>query len=83
MHGLQPAIQSIREYNHMLLLYTKNELHINNRCFCASQQVVWLQVRHRCTCTNLTVCGEEARLVETLAKHGRMPPFTSQVGTAL
>lgn len=37
-----------------------------------------VQVRHRCTCTNITVCGEEARLVETLAKQGKMPPFASQ-----
>ncbi|KAL0024793.1 hypothetical protein WJX79_007618 [Trebouxia sp. C0005] len=27
-----------------------------------------VQVRHRCTCTNVTVCGAEAKLIETLAK---------------
>ncbi|KAA6428036.1 MAG: hypothetical protein FRX49_02697 [Trebouxia sp. A1-2] len=37
-----------------------------------------VQVRHRCTCTNVTVCGAEAKLIETLAKQGRMPPFPSQ-----
>lgn len=34
-----------------------------------------IQVRHRCKCTNSTVCGTEARMVEKLALQGSMPPF--------
>ncbi|KAK9785855.1 hypothetical protein WJX73_004640 [Symbiochloris irregularis] len=33
-----------------------------------------LQVRHRCRCTNMTACGEEAALVEKLAKKGLLVP---------
>ena len=33
-----------------------------------------LQVMHRCRCGNLTVCGDEAALVEKFAKMGLMHP---------
>ncbi len=49
-----------------------------NMLSCCIRECALLQVRHRCTCTNITVCGEEAKLVETLAKQGKMPPFASQ-----
>lgn len=31
-----------------------------------------MQVRHRCTCTNETLCGAEAALVEQLSQQGKM-----------
>ena len=34
--------------------------------------VLPLQVRHRCTCTDKKVCGEEAALVEKLSKQSRL-----------
>lgn len=33
------------------------------------------QVRHRCPCTDTDQCGEEAKLVSSLAKEGRMTPL--------
>jgi hypothetical protein len=34
----------------------------------------FLQVRHRCRCQDLIVCGEEALLVEKLARRGDLVP---------
>lgn len=34
-----------------------------------------IQVRHRCPCTDTDQCGEEAKLVRSLAKEGRMTPL--------
>ncbi len=31
-----------------------------------------MQVRHRCVCTNKTVCGEQEKLVQRLAKDGKI-----------
>lgn len=63
----------IPDYNCYLL-----QLSVTCRHAAYLAQCLLLQVRHRCTCTNMTVCGEEAKLVETLAKQGKMPPFASQ-----
>ena len=32
-----------------------------------------VQVRHRCRCTNETVCGAEAVVVAQMAQQGRVP----------
>ena len=33
-----------------------------------------LQVRHRCKCSDLTICGTEVQIVERLAAEGRLVP---------
>lgn len=39
-----------------------------------------MQVRHRCRCQNLTICGEEARMVEHFALLGQLVPNAQQEG---
>ena len=41
---------------------------------CALELSAMSQVRHRCHCTNATLCGEEAKLVERYARLGLLTP---------
>ena len=34
----------------------------------------YVQVRHRCKCSDLAICGKELQLVEGLAAEGRLVP---------
>ncbi len=39
---------------------------------CSDMEPQW-QVRHRCPCTNKTVCGDEEKLLDRLSKEGKIP----------